>query len=87
MVPVTQVEPGKMGVGIKQGDTPVAGAVHGCGSKLLLALLPAQLLAQQGRMIPPPATRATGLVECCCSSDLRGGNEFGIGLHAVFAEV
>jgi hypothetical protein len=48
MVPVTQVEPGKMVVGIKQGDTPVAGAVRGCGSKPLLALLPAQLLKQQG---------------------------------------
>jgi hypothetical protein len=38
-------------------------------------------------MIPPPAARAAGLVECCCSSDLRGGNEFGIGLHAVLAKV
>jgi len=26
-------------------------------------------------------------VPCCCSSDVRGRNEFGIGLHAVFAQV
>jgi len=36
---------------------------------------------------PPPAARAAGLVECSCSSDLRGGNEFGIGLHTVLAKV
>ena len=36
---------------------------------------------------PRPAARAAGLVECCCSSDVCGGNKFGIGLHAVFAEI